>query len=418
MRPLRQPARLLCVLLASSLLLAGCWDRQEINQLAIIGAVAIDGRPGDFQVSVEIFRPVPSGSSTGGGAGSTPGIRNVAIGQGRGTSILAAMRDLDRKVPRLIYGGHIVTCIVGEELARTDLREILDIWQRDMQLRMSAFLLIAEGTGYDILTRAQGEMESSIADQVEGLARTSSYTGYTTVSTVWDVITDILSPSKVGVTGIVRLAQGEQPPIPRSPGAETHANPTPPALVYTLELAGVAIIKETKLAAMIPVSPISRGVAASQGRIRGTVRDIACPELETDSHNGDTISLKVTHSDTKVEVEMKPALKARLRVNIEATLDSQEYETPISAEEMQVIQATAERDISREKAESVKALQGISCDAFGFAGVIYRKDPKLWASIKDNWDEVFSRLPVEVETRVRVRNVGMSKGPAWVNPAP
>lgn len=55
-------------LLVLNLLLAGCWDRRELNQLAITLAIGIDKVEDDYQVSAQVVVPsVVSTNSTGEG---------------------------------------------------------------------------------------------------------------------------------------------------------------------------------------------------------------------------------------------------------------------------------------------------------------------------------------------------------------
>ena len=175
--------------------------------------LAVDGTPGDVQITAEIFRPPASTD----GAGVQGFLRSVTISRGYGRSVADAARCLNRALPRFAYGAHIVAVVVGEEYARHDIKEILDLWQRTPEFRMSAFLLIAKGRASDILTSAAGELEPTVAAQIEGLRRTVPVDGRTTVATVHDIIRGITSDSRAAVTGVIALEPSEGTPVPRSP---------------------------------------------------------------------------------------------------------------------------------------------------------------------------------------------------------
>lgn len=59
---------MIMLLLLSSILLSGCWDRTEINDLAIVLATGVDYKDGQAQLTAQIFIPRKgSGGSESGG---------------------------------------------------------------------------------------------------------------------------------------------------------------------------------------------------------------------------------------------------------------------------------------------------------------------------------------------------------------
>src|SRR5690606_23548777 len=64
--------RALCLLwVASLLILSGCWDRKELNEIALIRAIGID-RTEDGQVEVTLLQAIPQRAEDAGG-GEKPG---------------------------------------------------------------------------------------------------------------------------------------------------------------------------------------------------------------------------------------------------------------------------------------------------------------------------------------------------------
>lgn len=55
--------RTLIMLLLSSVLLTGCWDRTEINDLAIVLATGVDYKDGQAQLTAQIFIPRKGGEA-------------------------------------------------------------------------------------------------------------------------------------------------------------------------------------------------------------------------------------------------------------------------------------------------------------------------------------------------------------------
>jgi spore germination protein KC len=44
-----------------------------------------------------------------------------------------------------------------------------------------------------------------------------------------------------------------------------------------------------------------------------------------------------------------------------------------------------------------KAQKDLKTDIFGFGERIHSKDPPYWKTVKDNWNDVFTGMPVEIK---------------------
>ena len=152
---------LLCLgLVVSVTCLSGCWDRREINELAVVSALGIDKEDDIWKVTAEIFRPTSGGGNdgnTGGGGGTAE--RQAWVVQGQDYTILGALRDMALKVPRRVYAAHISAIIIGEEMARQGILEFLDLWERDAEARLITKILICRGRAEDVLVSSAGGLE-------------------------------------------------------------------------------------------------------------------------------------------------------------------------------------------------------------------------------------------------------------------
>ena len=53
-------------------------------------------------------------------------------------------------------------------------------------------------------------------------------------------------------------------------------------------------------------------------------------------------------------------------------------------------------------------------DIFGFGEAIYRKYPKLWETIKDDWNNEFEDLPVNIAVSVKLKQLGQITKPYFI----
>ncbi|PQP81346.1 hypothetical protein C0Q44_23380 [Paenibacillus sp. PCH8] len=88
------------------LLLSGCWDRIEINDLAIVLATGIDYEDGKVQLTSQIFIPRKASAGDSSGSGGSPsGVTMIRTAEGR--TIAEALNRLQRKVPRNMFWGTV-----------------------------------------------------------------------------------------------------------------------------------------------------------------------------------------------------------------------------------------------------------------------------------------------------------------------
>ncbi|GAB6933558.1 hypothetical protein JCM14719A_19110 [Calditerricola satsumensis] len=100
----------LCLL--SLLLLTGCWDRVEINDLALVTAAGLDKGKGktvklSLQLAVPAAMPSVAGGDGGGlgGGGAGAGRPPTLVVSAEGITIADAMTKLQEKLPRRIFWG-------------------------------------------------------------------------------------------------------------------------------------------------------------------------------------------------------------------------------------------------------------------------------------------------------------------------
>ncbi|MBC7326241.1 MAG: hypothetical protein H5T99_13170, partial [Moorella sp. (in: Bacteria)] len=151
----RTPAFLILALMLS--LPAGCWSRYEIEELAIVTAMALDAAPGGqvrLSVYIVIPRAIAGGPSMGGGGGGEPP-KTGEIVTATGSDFTQAARRLEAMVPRRLLWAQNRVLILGEELARQGLH-YLDLFTRERQMRVTTPVVITRGEGRKVLELPPG----------------------------------------------------------------------------------------------------------------------------------------------------------------------------------------------------------------------------------------------------------------------
>lgn len=133
-------------------LTTGCWDRIEINDLAIVLATAIDQEPNGL-VRVSALIPLPGNiSSITGGGGGSGGSQSYYVDSEVGRTIREATSKLQLRTERRFSFSHRRILIVGEELAKeSGIQSLFETLPRLHDTRLTTHMVIAKGKGYDLL---------------------------------------------------------------------------------------------------------------------------------------------------------------------------------------------------------------------------------------------------------------------------
>ncbi|RKJ56857.1 Ger(x)C family spore germination protein, partial [Butyricicoccus sp. 1XD8-22] len=158
------------------IILSGCWDRREVNDLAIAVALGIDKNEDDgYRISVQVLNPSEiAAASTGGGSGyDTP----VTTYTTTGDIVFEALRKLTQEVPRKIYLAHIRLIVIGEEVAKEGIYNVLDFLSRDHEIRTNFFIIVSKDcSANDIL---------NVLTSIEKIPANKLYESLESSSTAW-----------------------------------------------------------------------------------------------------------------------------------------------------------------------------------------------------------------------------------------
>lgn len=380
------------VILFFSLFLSGCWDRRELDQLAITMAIGFDKVDDEYLISAQVV--VPSEMSAKGGKGSS----QVTLFTARGETVYVAFRKMTKESPRKIYPGHLQMLVIGEELAKEGISEALDVLSRDYEIRPDFYVVIAkESTAAEILN-VTTTIESIPANKMFKSLNVSEKAWAGTKSINLDgLITDLISEGKVpAITGIQLIGD------PKKGASNENTQTIEPAA--SLKYDNLAVFKGDRLVGWLDeIEAVTYNYVANT--VTTTVRNIPCP-------NGGLATIEIFKSKSEVKGKMnngKPEIDIKVKAegnvgSVECKIDLNNLETIAALEKS--FKNQAERK-GKEAIESIQ--QQFGSDIFGFGEVFHRSYPEEWKKMKDNWDEEFPNLTTNLEVDLTIRRLGTIK---------
>ncbi|TCP29212.1 spore germination protein KC [Scopulibacillus darangshiensis] len=374
---------LLCICLCFfMLLLTGCWDRTEINDLALVLGTGIDKTDDNkIQLSVQLSIPKAMGGTqqgTGGGGSGKPTIVKKATG----STIYDAMSRLQEKVSRKIFWGHNRVVIFGEALAKDGIRKDIDFFARHPEPRLRAYTFVSTGKAIDIL-EVIPELERSSAEIARELANFKIGMSVT--------VKDLLQMLNSGADSAAL------------PWLEI--NPT-----EGLRVNGTAVFKKDKMKGSIN-DKLTRGLLWLRDDVH-----LATVTIEPKNTKG-SISFNLLRSKTKLVPKIVDG-KWQMIAKITTEDDAVENDTALNLMDPKIV-----KDLEKQLAQRINqrirmtlnlVQKDMRIDVFGFGEAFHRKYPNEWEKVKGHWSEKFPEIEVKIDSKAHIRRPGMSTEPQGI----
>lgn len=377
--------------IALLLFLGGCWNRRELNDLAIAVAMSVDKVGKQYHVAVQVVDPGEVATKKGGGGQRTP----VTLYSANGETLFEAIRRITTSSSRKIYFSHLRMYVIGEALAREGIGNVLDFISRDHELRTDFYIVVAKN--------ASGENALKILTPLEKIPAISMFTSLESSQKAWaptvaitldELINDIASDGKQPV--LTGLEVTSDPQIGETKG-NVQKIKSPAGLKYL----GLTVFKEDKLIGWLNETE-SKAYNYIRNEVKSTINVMSCPK-------GGKLSIEIISSKTKVKGRVtngKPQIDVEVR--IEGNVGEVECKIDLTkTESIAELEKRAEQEKKDVIEKSIKKVQKkYKVDIFGFGEVIHRADPKAWKKLKKDWDKTFVNLPVNVKINVKIRRLG------------
>ncbi|MTI48876.1 Ger(x)C family spore germination protein [Sporosalibacterium faouarense] len=385
----------LCILLIMFLVtstLPGCWDKVEINERAFITAVGID-----------VYQPSKDEEKVKGELGMEakdkytityvfPNIEAVGKGgQGQPRFIVASVgmtpyettRGLRTRLHQVLFFQHMKVLVIGEDVAKdsTMLKEMLDSVERNNEINRKVNVLVAKGKAEDILN-VQSQFEpdiglyiSSISEASEGSAR--------------------FNPLPLGEL-LKSLHGNKRTLMPRVvPGKND------------LKVAGSAVIKNYQLIGWLGELE-NRGAMFLKNKVK------ADTVVVIDYDNKVVIPYVITESETKQTGTIEDG-KIKLKYDIKMEGDLSQYKMDTSEDVMddkflRGVEKQVEEAVKMQLDNTVKKIQKeFKVDVIDAGEYFSKYKPHIWNTVKDDWENIFPDIEIEVTVDSKIRRIGLIK---------
>ncbi|WLD91698.1 Ger(x)C family spore germination protein [Alkalihalobacillus sp. AL-G] len=373
-------------------LLSGCWNRRELNELAIVVAMGIDKSEDQYVVTTQVVNTGQVATKQGGGQKSP-----VTTYQEKGNTVFEAIRRMTTVTARKLYFPHLRILAIGEELAEEGIGGALDFLSRDHELRTDFFIVIAKDTKAENVLKVMTGLEDIPANKLFSSLETSEKAWAPSMSiTLDELISEIVSegihPNLTGLqlTGVVQEGEKNDNVQEIEPDVQ-------------LKYSGMAVFKDDKLIDWLNEKE-SKAVNYVLGNVKSTIGEVSCPE----GKGKVAIEVIRTEADLKTKVD-KGSPKGTVQIQVEGNVGE------VQCKKLDLTKTKTINDLEKKSEKRVKEIvestitasqEEFKVDIFGFGEAIHRSNPDYWKKVRKEWDEKFTDMPVEVKVDVQILRVG------------
>ncbi|MFC4597770.1 Ger(x)C family spore germination protein [Cohnella hongkongensis] len=397
---------LLFAIAAFALLLTGCWDRKELNELGITSSAGVDWADDKWIITYQVI--VPSGmwsGSSGSSISASQATVHVFTSEGR-TIREAAIRS-SVEVPRPLYFSHTDTLIIGRSAAEHGLTDIVELYLRSVESRETVLMAVTEERASDALKlfvpleRLPGDALSKI------MMKEALNAGFYPIVRMFDFAQSLYSESRAIAVPEINLKNKKDAKSRKDLASIDTFKHT-----YSdskLRITGQSVFKDGRRIGHLDLRE-SYGVSWLSDKIKRSIVAVPCP---SGSPPNAFSSFRVDFAKTKVK-PLKEKDGYRMLVEVKARGELMESECRLDLtknEAVRQLRESFEQEIEQIMDDGWDAVKRVKADLPGFADKIYRQYPKDWKKMKIAWEDELVKLKVEPKVRISVIRIGLAQKP-------
>ncbi|WP_341346780.1 Ger(x)C family spore germination protein [Paenibacillus sp. FSL H3-0469] len=392
--------RLLPLLPLLSLLLSGCWDDRELNELGITSGSAYDWENNQWKATYQVINPSSGASGmggSGGGSTSSPPFLTFTV---KGRTIMEAIERTNLTSTREMFFSHSRITVIGESLARHGINQLIDMFLRKQDARETVFVFISQGDAGMILDQLMQMTKNQGAGIQLMIEQESRLLSYYPGTRLYELAMALASESKSAVLPEILLT-GSQTMDETSETAVTD-------LPSRLALGRLGVIKGDTFAGWLSQKQ-AFGLSFLTDNVDSAT--IAFPSRPAASDKLDASFVLQNSATTIRPVWAKDHYV--MEVNVKGSGVLTELGSIMDLNDRKAIsemEESLEQRVLELMNNAWTEVKRLKADVTGFAVRVHRSDPKRWKQIEQekSWDSVFQEIELRPQVSIEMERTGLS----------
>lgn len=384
------------------LVMTGCWNRTELNELWVTAATGVDMmEDGSWMVSYQIIVPSAIAGGAGGGSGgaSQPASHVFSV---KGRTYSQALNRSNLETSRRIYVAHNRIIYIGRKAAEIGLNRVIDFYLRNTEAREMVLMVVTDGLASDIIKKLMPPEKLQGAGMSDLINKESAIVSIFPEVRVYDFALSMNSDSKSIGVPVAELV-GEKNPTSEKE-VETLDVFKKTSNPLKLALTKLAVFHNGKLKGFLNEEE-SLGLSYLSQKVENVELTFPCgnqPNKMYTSLRADVVKVELTPRKTGSHYTMQVAVKISGGL-IETTCNKDISKT----ETIHEMEEEIEEKVTRTINTGWTKLQELGVDAAGFADRIHRKYPREWKSVREEWEQEFKKMELDIRVEAQIRRPGL-----------
>ncbi|MEI2397306.1 Ger(x)C family spore germination protein [Paenibacillus phytohabitans] len=393
----------LCLILCLpllSVLLSGCWDDRELNELGVTSGSAYDWENNEWKATYQVINPSSGASGMGGSGGGSTSSPPFVTYTVKGRTIMEAIERSNLTSTREMFFSHSRITVIGESLAKHGINQLIDMFLRKQDARETVYVFISKGEAGDILdqlmqlTKNQGAGIQLMIEQESRLL--SFYPG----TRLFELAMALSSESGSAVLPEILLTG----PDIMDETSETGRTDLPSRLA----LGRLGVIKGEKFVGWLSQKQ-AFGLSFMTDNIKTATIAFASQPRKSDKldasfilQNSRTTVHPVWAKDHFImDIDIKGS---GVLTELGSVMDLNDRKAISEMEE------SLERQVLDLVNNSWTEVKKLGADVTGFAVRVHRSDRKRWKQIEKDksWDSVFQEIEIRPHVSFQIERTGLS----------
>ena len=348
------------ILILSILLLSGCADYIEINDLAIITGLIIDYKEDNYILTSQIIESNDESK--------------IKVITTKGSTIEEALAKVSETSNKEVFISHLKTIILTEDIVKDNI-DVYDFFLRDAKSKMNFNMYIADKESSDKILKIYEDVDGS-AIYIENLIK---YNNKIFSSSTPLVFTDLVYK---------KLEYGLDPIYPNVSIQKNNDE----EILYLDKL--VTFNEDKEKLTLNDIETISYNMLTNN--LEKTFMDIDCDDK--------TFSLSLENAKTKFKWKENIFYT---ETSIKGKLNSYECDYDLNdTKNINKLNTLAEKYIEKEISKLIEISKNNKVDFIGIGNYIYKHDKNYFDFKNNNWNNNLKNINTKVNVDIKITSIG------------
>lgn len=381
----RRYAFLRCALLLMPLLaMTGCWDRKEMDDLALVMGSGIDmTEDGQIEVSLQIALPM---GMQGGVQVTAKKPKPVMVVSAKGGVLQEQLGQIQQQLSRQIFFGHRAVLVIGENYARHGIDQVLDSMLRFPDSRYNCFILTSRGTTAKEILSSLYPLEVIPAIGMKNMQNGE----YSYRESIDKFLDSLAERGRMPATGAIRPVKNDE---------------------KSFAIDGEAVYRENKLVGYLTgLRSNAFRLLSGEGRgMRLSVRVEPAGPMSTG-----TVTADMYRTRKKIRMAVNRGVpSAEVAFHAYGRIISNDTTLDISKpENLALVERKLSAELQRMLSEMIAQTQKeFKADVIGFGSALHIQHPYAWKKLRSEWNDKYPEVPVKVNATMHLERIGRTQKP-------